>query len=302
LRIVSYELCRTASGNAHTRSNLKLTFNKPIALKEGTAEVTIFGSGILGGTFQKIDLRGTYSSKKYGDIYDAESSVIDNPDTTNNEAVSNNTIIINPTQQFKAASGYYLNIPAGVIIDASCDVPWEGITDTTTVAWQTDGAQATPPEALTYSSVFFDFDFNRFVVPGVGKLNIVAVSDGRLLAQIGATDYALKSRENFPVGYVERYPGILRIRGGGALTYSTASTVSVSALKVFVTGAALSTTATMVTDISPTEKGSSVINATITMTANTKAAYRSKVADLTSTFTVFCFPGAQIMVRSSLSL
>jgi hypothetical protein len=199
LRIVSYELCRTSSGNAHTRSNLKLTFNKPIALKEGTAEVTIFGSGILGGTFQKIDLRGTYSSKKYGDIYDAESSEIDNPDTANNEAVSNNTILINPTQQLKAGSGYYLNIPAGVIIDASCDVPWEGITDSTTVAWQTDGAEASPPEKLTYSSVFFDFKFNRLVVPGVGKLNIVAVSDGRLLAQIGATDYALKSQHNTPI-------------------------------------------------------------------------------------------------------
>ena len=144
-------------------------------------------------------MRGTYSSKKYGDIYDAESSVIDNPDTANNEAVSNNTILINPTQQLKAGSGYYLNIPAGVIIDASCDVPWEGITDSTTVAWQTDGAEASPPEKLTYSSVFFDFKFNRLVVPGVGKLNIVAVSDGRLLAQIGATDYALKSQHNTPI-------------------------------------------------------------------------------------------------------
>lgn len=199
LSIVSYELCRTSSGNADTRSNIKLTFNKDIKLKEGTAEVIIYGSGVLGGTFQKIDLRGTYDSKKYGDIYDATSSTIDNIDTANDETASNRTIIVNPTQMMKAGSGYYLNIPAGVIIDASCDVPWEGITDSTSVAWRTDGAEATPPQSLTYGSVFFDFDFNRLVVPGVGKLNIVAVSDGRLLAQIGATDYALKSQHNTPI-------------------------------------------------------------------------------------------------------
>jgi hypothetical protein len=199
LRLVSYELCRTSSGNANTRSNLILTFNKPIALKAGTAEVTIFGSGLLSGTFQKVDLRGTYSSLKYGDIYDADSSSIDNPNTANSEVVSNNTIVINPTQQMKAGAGYYLNIPAGVIIDATCDIAYPGITDATTVAWQTDGATASPPEKLTYSSVFFDFKFNRMVVPGVGKLNIIAVSDGRLLAQVGATDYTLKSKHNTPI-------------------------------------------------------------------------------------------------------
>lgn len=199
LKIIKYEYCQEPTGNARKRTNLILTFNKAIKIKEGTAEVTIFGKGLFGGTFQKIDLRGTYANKKYGDIYDAESSVVDNVDTATDEYSINKTITINPTQMMKGNSGYYLNIPAGVIIDAECDVPWEGISDDTTVAWQTDGADPTPPEKLTYGSVYFDFKFDRNVVPGPGKLNIISPT-GVLLKQISASDFALKYKHNTPFG------------------------------------------------------------------------------------------------------
>jgi hypothetical protein len=179
LRVTSFEVCKEASGKARQRTNIIVHFNKAVKTKTGVAEVTINGSGLFGGVFQKIDLNGTYANKKYGDIAEVSSS-----------------ITINPTQQMKGNSGYYLNIPAGVIIDAECDVPWDGITDSTTVAWETDGAAATPPEKLTLGSIFFDFNFERPVVPGQGKLNIIAVSDGRLLAQVGADDVAMKIKDN----------------------------------------------------------------------------------------------------------
>ena len=182
LKVTSFEVCLEASGKAKQRTNIIVHFNKAIRVKTGVAEVTIKGSGLFGGTFQKIDLNGTYANKKYGDI--------------SNEGGT--SLTINPTQQMKGNSGYYLNIPAGVIIDDECDAPWEGISDSTTVAWETDGAAPTPPEKLTLGSIFFDFNFERPVVPGQGKLNIIAVNDGRLLAQVGANDVAMKIKNNTP--------------------------------------------------------------------------------------------------------
>jgi hypothetical protein len=179
LKLVKYELCREANGNARQRTNIVLTFNKSVAIKaDSPALVNIYGAGILGGTFQKIDLRGTYANKKYGIISGSTSK----------------TITVNPTNKMDGNSEYYLNIPAGVIIDATCGIEWEGITDSTTVAWKTDGAAASPPEKLTLGSIFFDFNFERPIKPGPGKLNIIAVSDGRLLAQVGSNDIALKSK------------------------------------------------------------------------------------------------------------
>jgi hypothetical protein len=179
LKITSFEVCKEASGNARQRTNIIVYFNKSIKTKTGVAEVSINGSGLFGGLFQKIDLNGTYANKKYGDISDTGPT---------------NQLIINPTQQMKGDSEYYLNIPAGVIFDAECDVAWDG--DSTTVKWKTDGAAASPPEKLTLGSIFFDFNFERPVVPGQGKLNIIAVSDGRLLAQVGANDVAMKIKNN----------------------------------------------------------------------------------------------------------
>jgi len=179
LRLVSYELCREASGNARQRTNILLTFNKPISIKtDSPALVNIYGAGILGGTFQKIDLRGTYANSKYGTI----------------SGKGTYTVIVNPTNKMDGNSEYYLNIPSGVIFDATCDVAWDGISDSTTVAWKTDGAEASPPQKLTLGSIFFDFNFGRPVLPGPGKLNIISASTGTLLAQVGSNDIALKSK------------------------------------------------------------------------------------------------------------
>jgi hypothetical protein len=182
LEVLSFQVCQEASGNARQRTNIVIVFNKEIAVKAtGPAWLYIRGSGLFGGTHQKIDLKGTYDSKKYGSIY----------------SVSGNTLTINPTEPFKGNSEYYINIDAGALIDASCDRAWEGIDDETTVAFRTDGAAATPPEGLTYGSVLLDFEFDRPTVPGPGKLNIVTPS-GVLLTQISATDIAVKFRDNQP--------------------------------------------------------------------------------------------------------
>lgn len=180
LEVVKVEFCESATGNATQKSNIKITFNKNIKVKSsGTADVTIFGSGLFGGTHQKIDLRGTYDTKKYGDIY----------------SVSGKTLTLNPTKMFKPNSSYYLNIASGAILDAECDVAWEGISDSTTVTWKTDGAEPTPPQGLTYGSVLFDMEYDRPILHGYAKMNIVA-ADGRLLTQINSRDLAVAIKYN----------------------------------------------------------------------------------------------------------
>jgi hypothetical protein len=201
LRLIKVEYCPENSGNARQRTNIKLTFNKTIKIKSSSpAEVTIFG-GLFGSTFQKIDLRGTYANKKYGDIYDADSSAVDNPDTGNVESVSNNVIIVNPTKMMDANTSYYMNIPSGVIIDASCDIPWDGVTDSTTIKWKTDGADLKAPPAtstpLTYGSVKYYFKVDRMVVPGTAKLNVITPA-GKLKTQVNASDIAIKFKHNEP--------------------------------------------------------------------------------------------------------
>lgn len=182
LEVLSFQVCEEASGNARQRTNIVIVFNKPIAVKAtGPAWLYIKGTGLFGGTHQKIDLKGTYDTKKYGNIYE----------------VSGNTLTINPTEQLKSDSSYYINIDAGALLDASCNLAWDGISDETTVAFKTDGATPTPPQGLTYGSVLMDFSYDRPVVPGPGKLNIITPA-GRLLTQISANDIAVKFRDNQP--------------------------------------------------------------------------------------------------------
>ena len=200
LRVVSVEYCPTTTNNARQRTNIKVTFNKNIKVKTSSpAEVIIYESGLVDSTFQKIDLRGTYANKKYGDIYDVSDSAVDNPDTATNEAVSNRTLIINPTKMMKGATNYHLEIPSGIIFDADCNVAWSGVTDSTTIAWRTDGAQLQAPAGnpLTYGSVLFRFKADRMIVPGTAKLNIITPA-GRLKTQISATDLAIRFSHNVP--------------------------------------------------------------------------------------------------------
>jgi hypothetical protein len=178
--VISVEFCPEASGKAKITTNIVITFNKNIRVKENSpAEITISGSGLFGGTHQKIDLRGTYDNKKYGNIYSA----------------SGNTLTINPTQPFKANTGYYMTIPNGVIIDDSCDRVWSGVNDTTTIAWTTDGASPTPPEGLKYSSVLFEMEYDRPILAGYAKMNIIT-PEGKLKTQLDARDIAVRIKYN----------------------------------------------------------------------------------------------------------
>lgn len=224
LKVVKVEYCQTDKGNAKQRTNIKLTFNKPVRVKASSpANVEIYG-GIFGSLFQKIDLRGTYANKKYGDIYEGADSQSDDPDTASNEAVSDYTILVNPTKMMKGGTNYYMNIPSGVIIDATCDADWEGISDSTTIAWKTDGSELVAPSStspLTYGSVLFRFKVDRMVVPGTTKLNILTPA-GKLKTQITSDDIAVRLSHNVPFDYVP-IPGIYRIRPFAALRGMTAS-------------------------------------------------------------------------------
>jgi hypothetical protein len=199
LRITNVEFCPAAQGKSTKRTNIKITFNKPIKVKATSpAEVSIFG-GVFGSLFQKIDLRGTFASKKYGDIYEGAESGADNPDTAISELVDDRTILVNPSQMMSGATNYYMNIPAGVIIDANCDLAWPGISDSTTIAWTTEGATMTAPagQPLTYSSVKFKWKVDRKTVPGNAFVNIVTPA-GVFLTNVSAKDPAVKFQHNVP--------------------------------------------------------------------------------------------------------
>jgi hypothetical protein len=213
LRVVKVEYCQTDKGNAKQRTNIKITFNKPIKIKASSpANVEIYG-GLFGSLFQKVDLRGTYATKKYGDIYDSANSVADNLDTATADAVSDYSILVNPTQMMKGGTNYYINIPSGVIFDATCDTAWEGVSDSTTIAWKTDGTELVAPSAtapLTYGSVLFRFKSDRMVIPGDAKLNIQTPA-GRFKTQITAKDIAVRFKHNVPFDFVP-IPGIYRTK------------------------------------------------------------------------------------------
>jgi hypothetical protein len=84
---------------------------------------------------------------------------------------------------------------SGVLIDTACNVPFDGVSDTTTISWKTDGAAPTPPQGLDYGSVRFDLEYDRPITLGGGKMNIVA-ADGRLLTQISPLDLAVQIKYN----------------------------------------------------------------------------------------------------------
>lgn len=220
LRITNVEYCPAPQGKATKRTNIKITFNKPIKVKASSpAEVSIFG-GVFGTLFQKIDLRGTFTSKKYGDIYEGADSATDNLDTVNNEFVDDRTILVNPSQMMSGATNYYMNIPAGVIIDANCDLAWPGISDSTTIKWTTEGATMTPPSGsvpLTYGSVKFRWKVDRKTVPGNAFVNIVTPA-GVFLTNVSAKDPAVKFQHNVPFDFVQRFAGVQVTRAGAAIT------------------------------------------------------------------------------------
>ncbi len=196
LRVVSTEVCYNNNGGTAINSNIILTFNKPFKVKANKpAIVEILSSS---GSHQKIDLRGTYTADKYGDIYFAESSVtVDNPNTVQDDKVDNVQINLNPTLPFKGNTKYYINIASGVIIDAVCNLPWGGISDTETATWTTDGVALSEPQALTVGSLYFDFNIDRPITAGYGKL-IMRAPDGRLKTTVNIRDLAVKTRDNVP--------------------------------------------------------------------------------------------------------
>ena len=215
LRVSNYEVCYATNGNPTLNSNIILTFNKPIRVKaDKPAFVEIYSSS---GLHQKIDLRGTFAADKYGNIYLAgDSFLVDDPCTAENDISSNIQITLNPTNPFKGNTKYYINIASGVIIDATCDLAWGGISDQNTVTWTTDGIAASPPQQLTPGSLYFDFDIDRPILPGYGKI-IMRTPDGRLKTTVGINDLAVKTQENVPFGFVQTIPGITRIRPFAAI-------------------------------------------------------------------------------------
>ena len=229
LRITLVEFCPAAGGKSTKRTNIKITFNKPIKVKASSpAEVSIFG-GVFGSLFQKIDLRGTFTSKKYGDIYEGAESGADNLDTANSEFIDDRTILVNPSQMMSGATNYYMNIPAGVIIDANCDLAWPGISDSTTIAWTTEGARMTPPSGsvpLTYGSVKFRWKVDRKTVPGNAFVNIVN-SAGVFLTKVSAKDPAVKFQHNVPFDFVQRFAGVQVTRAGAAITAFASSLTAI---------------------------------------------------------------------------
>ncbi len=179
----SYTLCSDPYVNDSTRqkvnvrSNILLTFNKAFTIKATSpARIYIYEQG--GVLHQTIDLRATYAANKVGVLY----------------GPGGNTLIINPTKIMKPGKTYYLQIENGALIDASCEVPFAGITDTSTVTWKTDGINtstpAAPNPAIPTESASINFQFDRPVRPGTGNIK-VKNSSGQVVALIPSTSSAI---------------------------------------------------------------------------------------------------------------
>jgi hypothetical protein len=176
LVITNVEVCTTPTGKATLTSNIKITFNKTIS--KGTGDIIINDGGFF-GTVQKIDINGTYATKKYATI----------------SGVNSNILTINPTKAFTPNTNYHITMVSGVLRDSACDVPYDGVSDTTTISWKTDGAEPTAPQALNFGSVRFDLEYDRPITLGSGKMNVVA-ANGTLLTQISPLDLAVRIKYN----------------------------------------------------------------------------------------------------------
>lgn len=195
LRVTATQYCPTGSGNSTLNSNIQITFNKSFKVKTSSpAWVEIYeGDGSL---HQKIDLRGTFAADKYGEkIYGyTESTSIVAGEAVNNYG---STLTLNPTKPFKGNTDYYINIPAETLLDPGCETIFDGVTDTNTIAWRTDGIAATPPNAPIFGSLFIDMKFDRPVIAGPGKINVLT-STGVLVTQVSSNDWTVVFKENEP--------------------------------------------------------------------------------------------------------
>jgi hypothetical protein len=176
LVITNVEVCTTPTGKATLTSNIKITFNKSIG--KGTGDIVINDGGFF-GTVQKIDINGTYANKKYATI----------------TGVASNILTINPTKAFTPNTDYHITMASGVLLDTACNVVFDGVSDTTTISWKTDGAAPTAPQGLNFGTVRFDLEYDRPITLGSGKMNVVA-ADGTLLTQISPLDFAVKIKYN----------------------------------------------------------------------------------------------------------
>lgn len=200
LRLVSYTLCSdphtndTAKQKVNIRSNIYLKFNRNIKIKTtGPANATIYGSGLFGGTHQVIDLRKTFLANKTGALSNFNDVAGGTDSSTTVDETVADYLVINPTKPFKPGTSYYIQIPAGVIIDAACNVDYEGITDSSTVTWTTDSIDnTTPPVAPAGAPArrTVEYELGRPAVPGDGKVQIFDAS-GVLVAEVDSTDPAV---------------------------------------------------------------------------------------------------------------
>jgi hypothetical protein len=174
--ITNVEVCTVPTGKATLTSNIKITFNKSIG--KGTGDIVINDGGFF-GTVQKIDINGTYANKKYATI----------------TGVASNILTINPTKAFTPNTDYHITMASGVLLDTACNVVFDGVSDTTTISWKTDGAAPTAPQGLNFGTVRFDLEYDRPITLGSGKMNVVA-ADGTLLTQISPLDLAVKIKYN----------------------------------------------------------------------------------------------------------
>ena len=178
LEYLTSEFCLAASDRVKLDSNIQVIFTKNFGVQTpGPAFVHIYEStGIL---HQSIDLRGDFDPEGYGDIYGFESD----------------TLTLNPTRPFKPNTSYYLIIPAGVIIDSQCNIPFAGITSPSTITWQTEGIVVTAVNPTpTYGSVYIDLEFDRPVTPGPGRI-IVTTAAGELITTVDSKDWAMRSQD-----------------------------------------------------------------------------------------------------------
>jgi hypothetical protein len=95
-------------------------------------------------------------------------------------------IVLNPTKDLTQGVTYYLNATPGVVRD-SCNVAWQGLSNSTTVRFRIDPGPKSTMAAITDDSDTIDFTFDRTIAGSTGQV-VIYDQQGNVVASVPSDD------------------------------------------------------------------------------------------------------------------
>jgi hypothetical protein len=129
---------------------IRLNFNRSPVIKTGT--ITLYRAD--GGTHQEF--KYPPANGHQANIYQA----------------SGYSVTLNPTKDLTPGATYYINATQGSITDSN-NMPWHGLTDSTTIRFTVDPGPNVTIDPITNSISTIHMAFDRPVSPGPGTIDII---------------------------------------------------------------------------------------------------------------------------------